>query len=159
MENEPNKQYYKVDLGRPQKFDSPEELAEKANDYFKWCMDNPFKREEIVKYRDTHTKDTVEVMRPFTLEALCIHLGIVRNTFKNYEEREDFLTVTRAIRQIIDNQQFEGAASGFLNPNIIARKLGLRDTNDLNVGIMRKNIDDLFPNELDEGTLNEDNKS
>jgi hypothetical protein len=44
-------------------------------------------------------------------------------------------------RQIIDNQQFEGAASGFLNPNIIARKLGLSDKQDHTI----KSEQPLFP--------------
>ena len=30
-------------------------------------------------------------------------------------------------------QQFEGAAAGFLNPNIIARKLGLTDKSEVKV--------------------------
>ena len=91
----------------------------------------------------------VPKMRPFTIEGLCNYAEIVVNTFRNYEKREvkpdaiegedqeiidlynqetkDFLRVTGVIRQIIENQQFEGAASNFLNANIIARKLGLGD--------------------------------
>ncbi|AVR47244.1 hypothetical protein C7S20_19410 [Christiangramia fulva] len=98
---------------------------------------------KMMKLKTTHPYARVKVpkMRPFTLEGFCNYAEIVVNTFKNYEKKEidpdsseeeqqevrDFLTVTRAIRQIIDNQQFEGAASGFLNHNIIARKLGLSD--------------------------------
>jgi len=51
-------------------------------------------------------------------------------TFRNYEARQEFLPITTRIREIIENQQFEGAASGFLQPNIIARKLGLTDRID-----------------------------
>ena len=95
---------------------------------------------DVIK-KVTHAFQMAEVpkMRPFTLEGFCNYADIVINTFKNYEklleekensykenkEVRDFLIVTSRIRQIIDNHQFEGAAAGFLNPNIIASKLGL----------------------------------
>lgn len=86
-------------------------------------------------------------MRPFSLEGFCNYADIVINTFKNYEKLEvdadsteeekkkakDFLIVTSHVRQIIENQQFEGAASGFLNANIIARKLGLADKQETKI--------------------------
>ena len=129
-------EYYKLrsSNGAERIFKTPEELGEKANEYFQWCIENPFLKQEIVKYRDDHTKDSVEIMRPFSLEGLCNYLGIVRNTFKNYKKRDDFLIVTHAIQQIIDTQQFEGAAAGLFNSNIIARKLGLIDSQDLTSG-------------------------
>ncbi len=40
---------------------------------------------------------------------------------------KDFSKVITRIREIIYNQKFTGAAAGFLNPNIIARDLGLVD--------------------------------
>ena len=45
----------------------------------------------------------------------------------------------------MENQQFEGAAAGFLNPNIIARKLGLKEQSEVNVNDNRKQVADLFP--------------
>lgn len=110
---------------------TPEQLHEKANEYFQWCIDNPLQEEVAYHYQGVITKDTISKMRAFTLKGLCNYLYIVANTFKNYEKEKDYFTVTTRIRQIIDNQKFEGAASGFLNPNIIARDLGLADKQEI----------------------------
>lgn len=112
---------------------TPIELLEKANEYFTWCLNNPLYEEQLFHYQGAITRDKVSKIRAFSLEGFCNYAEIVVNTFKNYENKEDFLTVTTRIRQIIDSQQFEGAASGFLNPNIIARKLGLVDRKEQNV--------------------------
>lgn len=117
--------------GRDKEY-TPEKLLQTANEYFQWCLDNPLKEEQIVKYRDTYEKVGVNKMRPFTLQGFCNYAEIMKNTFLNYEKDKDFLHVTTRIRGIIENHQLEGAASGFLNPNIIARKLGLADKKEVN---------------------------
>lgn len=121
-------EYYKIRLkdGRDTIY-KPDELLEKSNEYFQWCVDNPLKEEQLFHYQGTVVKGEASKMRPFTLEGFCNFASISVNTFKNYESSKDFLTVTTRVRQVIENQQFEGAASGFLNANIIARKLGLAD--------------------------------
>ncbi|WP_440881422.1 terminase small subunit [Tenacibaculum sp. C7A-26P2] len=136
--------------GRDKKY-TPETLLRGANRYFNWCQNNPLKEEQIVnkawtEYIEVEIKDEegnpkkvekkithpysiahLSKMRPFTIHGLCNFLEICVKTFDNYSKDKDFLQVTTRIRQIIYNQKFEGAASGFLNPNIIARDLGLAD--------------------------------
>jgi hypothetical protein len=46
---------------------------------------------------------------------------------KDDDTSRDFSKVITRIRETIYEQKFTGAASGFLNPNIIARDLGLAD--------------------------------
>lgn len=146
-------EYYKLRFrdGRLKQYETPEELWEAATDYFQYVDDNPFEVEEIVKYRDSHTKDTVKKQRPYTMEGLYIHLGISHTGFNLYEERKDFVAITTHIRQIIRNQKFEGATAGLFQPMIIARDLGLRDVRDVNLETQRKTIEDLYPKELTEG--------
>lgn len=133
-------QYYllRTRNGREKKY-SPNKLLEAFNNYVEWCIKNPFKEQQLFHYQGKVVKGNATKMRPFTLEGFCNFADICVNTFKNYEKLEisedmsasqlrktnDYLTVTSRIRQIIENQQFEGAAAGFLNHNIIARKLGL----------------------------------
>lgn len=125
-------EYYRVksNTGRDTEY-TPESFLEKANEYFQWCEDNPLEAQEIVKYRDSHTKDTVSKLRPFTIEGFAIYADICTKTFYNYESRPEFLHIVTRIKEIIRNQKFEGAASGFFNPSIIARDLGLRDNQDI----------------------------
>ena len=79
-------------------------------------------------------------MRPLTLHGLTSFLDVTTVYFNRFEERlkgkEDdeskgFVQVITRIRETIYRQKFEGAAAGFLNPNIIARDLGLTDKKDL----------------------------
>ena len=119
--------------GRDKIFKTPKDLWEAANEYFQWIDDNPFKEEQIVKFKDYHTIGTVSKMRPYTIHGLCNFIDISVDGFALYEKREDFIGVTTRIRQIIYNQKFEGAAAGFLNPNIIARDLGLSDKKEIDV--------------------------
>lgn len=150
-------EYYKIRTtnGRNRKY-SPSSLKKKANEYFQWAIDNPLLESKVVTGTNTEEVDgkmitrshaviQVPKMRPFTLQGFCNYASISNDTFKNYEkieikedfdekkikEAKDFLAVTKAIRGIIENQQFEGAASGFLNHNIIARRLGLIDKQQL----------------------------
>ena len=110
--------------------------------------------EKKLKSKVTHpySKAYVNKMRPFTLKGLCNFLEICANTFKNYEKDKEYATICTRIQQIIYNQKFEGAASGFLNANIISRDLGLANkesvevTADINIPIenwiKRNNTDD-----------------
>lgn len=125
-------EYYKLRSkdGRDKQYETPEALAGIANEYFEWCMENPLKEQLTFHAQGLITKTDSNKMRPFTLEGLCNFLDLSIKGFRLYEDREDFIHVTTRIRQIIDTQQFEGAAAGFLNPNIIARKLGLSERTD-----------------------------
>lgn len=58
---------------------------------------------------------------------MCIYLDISDETWATYRTKEGFIGVTRKAEQIIRTQKFSGAAADLLNPNIIARDLGLVD--------------------------------
>lgn len=119
--------------GRDKLFASPELMWEAACEYFAWCDDNPLYEKDWVG------KDAFEVdkpkMRPFTMQGLCRHLDCDTSYFRKFKETasKDFFTVITRIEETIYEQKFTGAASGFLNANIISRDLGLIDKKDLNV--------------------------
>lgn len=131
--------------GRDKLFKTPELMWEAACEYFAYIQDNPLEQEEIVKYKDYYEKVPVSKMRPFTLTGLCLYLdcsGSYFRTFKSElkEKDKDFLTVITRIEDIIYNQKFEGASSGFFNANIIARDLGLMDKTDITTNGKEINI-------------------
>ena len=144
-----NNEYYllRSKHGRDTEY-TPESLLEKANEYFNWCLENPLKEQKTFHSNGVITQAEENKMRPFSLQGFCNYAEIVKQTLLNYEKIEvteessqehkqkakGFLDVTTRIRGIIENQQFEGAAAGFLNPNIIARKLGLTDKKDVTTG-------------------------
>lgn len=118
--------------GRDKIFSEPDVLWEAACEYFEWCEKNPLTEQDWVgKEGDEVTKN---LMRPFTLSGLCVFLDCDEQTLKNYGTKEvnkDFFGIYTRISQIIRTQKFEGAAVGLFNANIIARDLGLSDSNVL----------------------------
>lgn len=119
--------------GRPLDY-TPEELWEKSKEYFEWCDQNPWYKNEAIKGGDSAGQIiSIPTSKPYTLKGLCIFANISFQTFENYSRKQDFVEITTRIREICYTQKFEGAAVGAFNPNIIARDLGLTDKTDTNV--------------------------
>jgi len=126
--------------GRIKDYEAPEDLWNDATDYFDWCDDNPWMRNEQLK-KPTVVKDEygneelvtlcqIPTARPYTISGLCLFLGISEQSFNNYANKEGyevFFGVCTRIKLAIYNQKYEGAAVGAFNPSIIARDLGLTD--------------------------------
>jgi hypothetical protein len=120
--------------GRDKIFESPDMFLKAAYEYFKEVDKNPWYHNEVVKSgKDAGKVLPIPTSRPYTIEALCVFLGITYQTFLNYETSDthkDFFEVFTHVREVIENNQFEGATVGAYNANIIARKLGLSDKVD-----------------------------
>lgn len=79
-------------------------------------------------------------MRAMTIGGLCIFLDINRGTWNAWRAQEDdYSEVIARAEEIIYDQKFSGAAADLLNPNIIARDLGLRDKTDVDHGLQANN--------------------
>jgi len=117
--------------GRRPIFSNPEALWNACCEYFEWVEDNPLWEDKLVTFQGSATHEPVAKMRAMTLEGLWIFLDIDRSTWTLYRGREDFISVTSRVDEIIRTQKFQGAAADLLNPNIIARDLGLADRSEL----------------------------
>lgn len=125
--------------GRNHKY-TPEGLWEEALQYFQWVEDNPLWESVLVSKGITVNKGTenettvysttLPKMRAMTITAFCLYADITLQTFENYEKEKDFFGVITRIKDIIYSQKFEGASASLLNPNIIARDLGLSEKVD-----------------------------
>lgn len=128
-------QFWKIRAkhGRDKLFKTPELLWEAATEYFEWCDANPLIEIDF-KGKDA-SKVELPRMRAYTMHGLCIYLDCSTEFFKNFEQNnkdaKDFMPIISRIKEVIYNQKFSGAAAGFLNPNIIARDLGLKDSTDV----------------------------
>lgn len=119
--------------GRDKLFSSPSDLWAAACEYFEWCEDNPLLSTEYVG-KDAMCVE-VPKMRPFTIQGICSYLDCNVEYFRNFKaqariDKEDFSWVITRIEETIYNQKYTGAASGFLNANLIARDLGLTEKTD-----------------------------
>ncbi len=117
--------------GRDKLFKTPALLWTAACEYFDWCEANPLIEIDF-KGKDAY-KVEIPKMRAFTLKGLCMYLDTNEAYFRQFkdDEKKSFSTVITRIEDVIYTQKFAGAAAGFLNPNIIARDLGLIDKSEV----------------------------
>lgn len=125
-------QFWKLaNVGTDKMFTTPDDLWVKACEYFDWCDANPWHKTDFIRSGDSAgTIVRLETARPYTIQGLCLYLGMSDDTFANYSQKEGYeayFAICKRIRQVIYTQKFEGAAVGAFNANIIARDLGLVD--------------------------------
>lgn len=119
--------------GRDKIFANADILFKAAIEYFTWVSKNPL--EKAIIYQGEIAAKPEGLMRAMTIKGFCVFLGVNSKYFNDFEanldlsteEGKDFSEVINRIKDIIDTQKFEGASAGLLNPNIIARDLGLTD--------------------------------
>lgn len=121
--------------GRNKLFATPELLWDAAIEYFEWCDENPLKEEKLFHYQGDISKESVNKLRAYTITALCLYLDCSTEYFRHFEtnnkDNKDFMPIITRIRETIYSQKFTGAAAELLNPNIIARDLGLSDKQEI----------------------------
>lgn len=121
--------------GRRPIFADPDALWSAAVEYFEWVEKNPLKEAQAFAYQGKVTIKSLPKMRAMTVAGLCLFLDISKQTFSEYRDRDDFVDVTTRIDDVIRTQKFEGASAGLLNPNIIARDLGLAEKSEVSAGV------------------------
>lgn len=134
--------------GRDHKY-TPEGLWEEFVNYAEWLESNPLCEAVLVpkgiKTKDENGKEKIihktamPKMRAMTLTGFCVFADIDLRTYEKYRKQENYIRVISRIDNIVRTQKFEGAAAGMLNPNIIARDLGLSDKQEVDVS--SNNID------------------
>lgn len=112
-------------------FPTPGHLWSACAEYFEWVDKNPLHEGHAFAYQGKVTVAKVPKMRAMTIMGMCIFLDITRKCWFDYCQKEGFGDVTTRVDDIIRSQKFEGASAGLLNPNIIARDLGLADKTQL----------------------------
>lgn len=128
--------------GRDKIFATPEIMWEAACEYFEWAQENTLK-EVAYLGKDADYRELPK-MRAFSLEGLAGFLHVHTKYFAEFKSNlqpkisdsdKDFSDIITRIEDIIFQQQYEGAAAGFLNANIISRKLGLADKKDIDARV------------------------
>lgn len=152
-----NNQFWKnrSEHGRDYLFETPDALWQACTEYFNWCDAHPWYKMEAIKGGDFAGKLVkVPTAIPYTLTGLCIYLGASENYWhsfrKNVNLSEDFLLIVSRVEEIITTQQFTGATVGAFNANIIARKLGLTDKQEIEQKNFNYNSEPLTPDKVRE---------
>jgi len=128
-------------VGRNPIFAYADELKEACDKYFEWADNNPWIKNDVVRGGDNAGMLLqTPTQRPYTLIAMCHHIGIDVKTWYEYEKLDGFTQICTYMREKIDNQQLEGAMIGAFNASITARRLGLSDKKVLEGGDPNKPI-------------------
>lgn len=121
--------YEAIKPGRPPRFPTPEDMWNRAVDYFQWAEQTPIRADKKAVSQGEVIDVSENRKRAFTQTGLCTFIGLDTETFRKYGTGENgagkFKEVVALIKQVIYEDQFTGAAAEVLNPNIIARALGL----------------------------------
>lgn len=114
--------------GRDRLFASQELLWEACCEYFQWVEDNPLFEMRPFAYQGVVVQEPVPKMRAMTIDGMCLFLDISPSTWYEWRKAENgFSDIVTKAENVIRSQKFAGAAADLLNPNIIARDLGLTD--------------------------------
>ena len=133
--------------GRDKIFTTPDIMLQACYEYFEWCEKYPLIE---IDFRGSKIeKIELPKMRAMTMWGLCSFLHVNTVYFNDFESglkgkddatSKDFSKVITHVRESITNQKFAGAAAGFLNPNIIARDLGLKDNQNIDLSGLPQHI-------------------
>lgn len=113
--------------GRDKIFASADVLWAACCEYFQWVEDNPLIEMKPFAYQGVVIQEPVAKMRAMTLDGLTFFLDINRGTWNAWRQDNDLSEVIARAEHVVREQKFVGAAADLLNPNIIARDLGLRE--------------------------------
>jgi len=84
--------------------------------------------QDLFMYKGMTVRDSVEKLRAFTKKGLATRLGITLNHLNKMSDKgPEWEQACQLIDQVIDTQQFEGAAAGLLNASLVTRSLGLAE--------------------------------
>jgi len=119
--------------GRKPIWNDPAVLQAACEEYFQYVVDNPLQEDKAFAYEGHAFNHDVSKMRTMSIEGLCVFLGIVRNTWKGYAEKDDFLTVCEYVEHVMYDYKLTGASAGLLNPSIVQRDLGLKDKSETDI--------------------------
>lgn len=112
-------------------YNDPHALWEDCCGYFEWIDQNPIYEEKLISYQGEGSTHAVPKRRVMTWIGLALYLGVTgRSLTRWYQERDDLRPVLEAAAEVIKDDKFTGAAAELYNSNIIARDLGLRDSQE-----------------------------
>lgn len=117
--------------GRKPIFADADELWNACVEYFDWVEANPLYESKAFAYQGEVTVKELPKMRAMTIGALCLFLDISKQAWSEYRTRKGFGEIAARVDDTIRAQKFEGASADLLNPNIIARDLGLADKSEI----------------------------
>jgi hypothetical protein len=123
-------------MSKTKYIETPEKLLELFKEYVKHSVENPMYRIDYVGKEGKQVKTPLET--PVTFDEFEIYLfqKEIINDLGDYSKNKDgryseYAPIIAYIRKFCFNHNFKGAAVKLFDPNLIARKLGIKDSSDV----------------------------
>ena len=132
-------------MGKPRLIDSPEIFEEIADEYMQWVKNNPVMKTITAAFQGEISYLKVPHQRPMTQYGLAAHLGVGLSKLNDYGARDGFSAIFQKVTAMMTAWNVDGASSGDLNGNIIARIEGLADKQEVsNTVTVGKDLNDFY---------------
>ena len=136
-------------MGRPKGtkyIETPEKLWELFCDYVKKEAESPMFKTEYVGQEGDKVQTPLQVPITFEgFECYVADLGIIQDLgdySKNDDDRyTDYAPIITRIRENCFVQNYKGAAVGLFNANLVAKKLGLVEKQDIKQSVTNYEVD------------------
>jgi hypothetical protein len=123
-------------MPKPKLIETPERLLELFKDYVKHESENPMYRVDYVGKEGKQVKTPLET--PITFDGFEVYLfqNEIISDLGHYSCNKDgryleYVPIIAYIRKHCYIHNFKGAAVKLFDPNLIARKLGIKDSSDV----------------------------
>jgi hypothetical protein len=123
-------------MPKPKLIETPEKLLQLFKDYVKHESENPMYRVDYVGKEGKQVKTPLET--PITFDGFEVYLfqNEIISDLGHYSCNKDgryseYVPIIAYIRKHCYIHNFKGAAVKLFDPNLIARKLGIKDSSDV----------------------------
>lgn len=132
---------------------TPQQLWDKACEYFKWNDTNPLKSKRILTSgKEAGKKIEYEYNRPYSVKAFCLHAGIseryIKDITDSHAKDSEWYVVIENIMMIIYTQNLEGGIVDLYNPILISKILNLDKEQGDSTSVVKVQIVQSQNNEL-----------
>ncbi len=122
---------------------TPDELHDKAIEYFGWVIKNPI---QIID--PTGGESHTYKIRPMSKKGFCVFIGLASKNYFEWHKDQDYRNIIHAINDVIAIQQTEMATIGEFKENIIARMQGLAEKQEIQQKVIKyMNVSKQFDDE------------
>ena len=134
--------------GRKPIYENPEDLRDACAQYFEWVEHNPLIDTKPMIESGLIADAYIPKMRAMTISGISRYVGMTLETWTKYKEKENFSDIVKEAESIVREQKLVGAAAGFLNANIIAREIGLKEQTETDLTSAGEKIENVTKIEL-----------
>lgn len=131
----------------PKVSNTPEDLWHNAVEYFKWSDMNPLKpKRTVLAGKEVGKKVEVELIRPYSVKALCLHCGITEEYYKDLLRSDKDTVAYMVAARIAMNiwvQIYELGLTGEISPVLADKLLALSKSDDGPQKVIIEHVGDL----------------